>query len=35
MGRDRIVGERDPARLERWIVRAIACTSVAELISEP
>jgi hypothetical protein len=33
--RDRILGERDPARLARWIARAIGCTSVAELLSEP
>lgn len=33
--RDRILGERDPARLERWIARAIVCTSVAELLMEP
>jgi hypothetical protein len=33
--RDLILGERDPARLERWIVRAIACTSVAALLAEP
>jgi hypothetical protein len=32
--RDRILGERDPARLGRWIARAIGCTSVAELLSE-
>ncbi|HEX8110891.1 MAG TPA: Uma2 family endonuclease [Kofleriaceae bacterium] len=33
--RDRILAERDPARLGRWITRAIECTSVAELLSEP
>jgi hypothetical protein len=33
--RDLIVGERDPARLERWITRAITCTSVAALLAEP
>ena len=33
--RDRILGEQDLARLERWIVRAIACTSAAELLAEP
>jgi hypothetical protein len=33
--RDRILGERDPARLGRWIARAIECASVAELLSEP
>jgi len=33
--REQILGERDPARLERWIARAIACTSAAELLAEP
>jgi hypothetical protein len=33
--RDRVLGERDPARLERWIARAVACASVAELLAEP
>jgi Uma2 family endonuclease len=33
--RDQILGERDLARLDRWIARAIACASVAELIAEP
>jgi hypothetical protein len=33
--RDWILGERDPARLGRWITRAIGCTSVAELLSDP
>ena len=33
--RDQILGERDPARLERWIARAIACRSVAELLAGP
>jgi Uma2 family endonuclease len=32
--RDRILGERDLARLERWLARAISCTSVAELLAE-
>jgi Uma2 family endonuclease len=32
--RDMILGERDLARLERWIVRAVACTSVADLVAE-
>jgi hypothetical protein len=35
MERDRILGERDSARLGRWIVRAIGCTSAAELLAEP
>ncbi|TMQ23528.1 MAG: Uma2 family endonuclease [Deltaproteobacteria bacterium] len=33
--RDRILGEQDLARLERWIVRAIACASAAELLAGP
>jgi Uma2 family endonuclease len=33
--RDRILGERDPRRLDRWITRAIVCTSVAALLAEP
>ena len=33
--RERILGERDPARLGRWIARAIERASVAELLSEP
>src|SRR5215470_13953357 len=28
--RNRILGERDPARLGRWIARAVGCASVAE-----
>jgi hypothetical protein len=30
--RARIVAERDPARLERWVVRAGTCASVRELL---
>ena len=33
--RDQILGERDLARLERWIARAIVCASAAELLAEP
>lgn len=33
--RDRILRERDPARLERWIVRAATCTTTTELLAEP
>jgi hypothetical protein len=33
--RDQILGERDAARLGRWIARAVGCGSVAELLSEP
>lgn len=32
--RDRILGERDLARLERWTARAVVCTSIAELLAE-
>ena len=33
--RERILGERDMARLERWLSRALACGSVVELFAEP
>jgi hypothetical protein len=33
--RDQILAETDPARLERWIERAILAASVAEAIDEP
>ncbi|HET7500751.1 MAG TPA: Uma2 family endonuclease [Kofleriaceae bacterium] len=33
--RDRILGEQDPERLGRWIARAVACRSAAELLAEP
>jgi hypothetical protein len=33
--RDLILGERDPARLERWIALAITCSSVDALLAEP
>jgi hypothetical protein len=33
--RDRIVAEKDPATLERWLERAILAASVAEVIDEP
>jgi Uma2 family endonuclease len=33
--RARIVGERDPARLSRWLARALTCTTVVELFAEP
>jgi hypothetical protein len=32
--RARILGERDPAILARWIMRAATCTEVAELFIE-
>jgi hypothetical protein len=33
--RERILAERDPERLERWVERSIVATSVAEVIDEP
>jgi hypothetical protein len=33
--RDQLMGERDLARLERWIARAITCAAVDELLSMP
>jgi hypothetical protein len=33
--RERILAEKDPARLERWHERAILATSVAEVVEEP
>ena len=33
--RERILGERDRARLECWISRAARCASAAELLAEP
>ena len=30
-----VLGERDPARLERWIARAIVCSPAAALLAEP
>jgi len=33
--RERILAEKDPARLERWHERAILAASVAEVIDEP
>jgi Uma2 family endonuclease len=33
--RAKILGERDPSRLERWIARALTCTEIAELFAEP
>jgi hypothetical protein len=33
--RDLILDESNLARLERWLTRAITCTSAAELLSEP
>ena len=33
--RDRLLGERDVARLERWIAGAVTCGSAAELLAAP
>lgn len=33
--RERILAERDPERLERWVERAIVATSIAEVIDDP
>ena len=33
--RERILAEKDPAQLERWLERAILAASVAEVIDEP
>jgi hypothetical protein len=33
--RERILGERDPSRLERWHERAVLAATVADVIAEP
>src|SRR5262245_55424419 len=33
--RERILAERDPARMERWIEKAIIANSLAEVLDEP
>jgi hypothetical protein len=33
--RERILAEKDPAQLERWVERSIVAASVAEVIDEP
>jgi hypothetical protein len=33
--RERILAEKDPARLERWHERAILAASVTEVLNEP
>ena len=35
VARERILAQKDPERLERWLERAILATSVAEVIDEP
>jgi hypothetical protein len=32
--RARILAEREPQRLDRWIVRAASCTQAAELFAD-
>ena len=32
--RDRILAEKDPERLERWLERAILATSIAEMFDD-
>ena len=33
--RERILAEKDPARLERWLERAVLAASVDEALREP
>jgi hypothetical protein len=33
--RERILAEKDPALLERWIEEAVVAASLAELLAEP
>jgi hypothetical protein len=33
--RERILGQKDPERLERWVERAAVAASVAEVLDEP
>ncbi len=33
--RERILAEKDPARLERWVERAALAASFAEVVAEP
>lgn len=33
--RERILAEKDPGRLERWIERAVVAASVADVIDDP
>jgi predicted transposase YdaD len=35
MARERILAEKDPARLERWIERAVVAASLAEVLDDP
>jgi hypothetical protein len=33
--RERMLAERDPARLERWLEKAAVAASVAEILDDP
>ena len=33
--RERILGEKDPERLQRWLEKAIVASSIAEVVDEP
>ncbi len=33
--RERIVAEKDPARLERWLERAAVAASIGEVVDDP
>jgi hypothetical protein len=33
--RERILAEKDPERLERWVERAVVALSIAEVIDDP
>jgi hypothetical protein len=33
--RERILAQKDPARVERWLERAIVAASLAEVLDEP
>jgi len=35
VARERILAEKDPARLERWLEKAAVATSVADVLDEP
>jgi hypothetical protein len=35
VARERILAEKDPERLERWVERAIVAQSLAEVIDDP
>ena len=33
--RERVLAQKDPARLERWLAKAAVASSVAEVIDKP